>query len=519
MQKYQRHVNDRATPQTEPLPGTVENSAGGQSYKVSRWQQLDRFLILGAEGGTYYVSERDLTKQNLTAVKECLAEDGPRAVARIAEVSERGLAPKNDPALFALACATGSPDLATRQAAYQALPRVARIGTHLFHFMEYRKVFGGDGSGFRRAVRRWYAGKTPEQLAYDLVKYRQRDGWAARDVLRVAHPPHSPVFRWAAGKPVEEALPQVIQDFQAVQVEGADWRKLLNAVARLPREALPTKWLTVPEVWAALLPGMPLTALIRNLGNIGKCGLLKPMSDASRTVVAKLADENALREARVHPVAVLLALATYASGHGLRGSGEWLVVPAVVDALDDAFYKAFANVEATGKRFLLGIDISGSMDGNRIAGTPLDARQGAAAMAMVAVRTEPNVQPMAFATEFTELPLSRKLRLDAVIKEMRQLRMGGTDCSLPMLYALRHKLPVDCFIVYTDSETWAGEMHATQALKKYRDSTGIPAKLIVVGMCANEFSIADPNDPGMLDVVGFSADVPQVMRQFVVSEP
>ena len=44
---------------------------------------------------------------------------------------------------------------------------------------------------------------------------------------------------------------------------------------------------------------------------------------------------------------------------------------------------------------------------------------------------------------------------------------------------------------------------------------GIDAKLIVMGMVSNGFSIADPTDAGMLDVVGFDASVPQVIAQFI----
>jgi hypothetical protein len=34
-------------------------------------------------------------------------------------------------------------------------------------------------------------------------------------------------------------------------------------------------------------------------------------------------------------------------------------------------------------------------------------------------------------------------------------------------------------------------------------------------MVANKFTIADPNDVGMLDCVGFSTDTPQVIADFV----
>ena len=33
-------------------------------------------------------------------------------------------------------------------------------------------------------------------------------------------------------------------------------------------------------------------------------------------------------------------------------------------------------------------------------------------------------------------------------------------------------------------------------------------------MLADEFSIADPNDPGMLDVVGFDTATPQLVSDF-----
>lgn len=49
-----------------------------------------------------------------------------------------------------------------------------------------------------------------------------------------------------------------------------------------------------------------------------------------------------------------------------------------------------------------------------------------------------------------------------------QVHMGGTDCALPMIYAKQQKLDVDVFIVYTDSETWFGKIHPSEALKDYR---------------------------------------------------
>jgi len=54
-----------------------------------------------------------------------------------------------------------------------------------------------------------------------------------------------------------------------------------------------------------------------------------------------------------------------------------------------------------------------------------------------------------------------------------------------------------------------------QALRLYRDEFVSDAKAIVVGMTSNEFTLADPNDRGMLDVVGFDATAPAVIADFV----
>lgn len=162
MMDFTKHFATRlralVTPQGAPIAGTaqVPNRAGGFAWAVDRWARLDRFLVLGTEGGTYYVGERELTVESATAVAECIAHDGARVVRRIVEISEAGRAPRNDPALFALAMAAGLGDEATRAAALDALPRVARTGTHLLHWLQSMQAFRGWGRGVRRAVGRWY---------------------------------------------------------------------------------------------------------------------------------------------------------------------------------------------------------------------------------------------------------------------------------------------------------------------------------------------------------------------------
>jgi 60 kDa SS-A/Ro ribonucleoprotein len=158
------------------------------------------------------------------------------------------------------------------------------------------------------------------------------------------------------------------------------------------------------------------------------------------------------------------------------------------------------------------------MASGAVAGVPgLTPRVAAAAMALVTAAREPRHQIMAFQDEFVPLGISPRERLDDVVRRTNGLRFGRTDCALPMRFAMERTIPVDVFLVLTDSETWYGDVHPVQALRQYRERMGIPAKLIVAAFVANRFSIADPDDAGMLDVVGFDTAVPSLIRDFAIS--
>jgi 60 kDa SS-A/Ro ribonucleoprotein len=74
---------------------------------------------------------------------------------------------------------------------------------------------------------------------------------------------------------------------------------------------------------------------------------------------------------------------------------------------------------------------------------------------------------------------------------------------------------MSALVAHADSETWAGNIHPAQALAQYRAEFVGNAKAVVVGMTSNGFTLADPNDRGMLDVVGFDTSVPAVISDFV----
>ena len=224
----------RRTPQSEQAdPRQRRNAAGGYAFTLDDAARLRRFLVLGVDGGTYYAAPRDLARDNAEVVARMAVEDPETLVATIVDVSRSGAAPKQNPALFALALAASYPE--SSRLALAALPDVARTGTHLFLFAAYVDQFRGWGRGLRRAVGGWYTSRTPDALAYQVVKYRQREGWSHRDLLRLAHPETAvpelqDTFDWIVRGSVGDRTPRLIEGFVRAQEAGgaATWAALVR---------------------------------------------------------------------------------------------------------------------------------------------------------------------------------------------------------------------------------------------------------------------------------------------------
>lgn len=531
-----------ATPMNQPIPGyekeMVPNSSGAMSFHLDHWKQLDRFLILGACGPTYYASQKELVKQNYTEILNAINENGVRVVNRVVEISQAGRAPKNEPALFVLALVMAKGSLEARQAACAAVNSVARIGTHLFALVGYLKDFnafnGAKGRYNKQAVAKWFTERKAENLAHQVIKYRQRNGWSMENVAKIVHPGVSKddsdrlsVLNYVrkgwenvGTEPHPVPALQPIWAFERAKslTDASEIAKLVTDY-KLPWEALDTKWLNTHEVWEALINDIKPEALMRNLARLTSNGFLQPLNKYVNLVCEKLTDEESLKAARLHPLKLLAALRTYQKGHGDKGSLSWNPIPKISAALEDGFYKAFGAITPANKNVLLALDVSGSMGCGNVAGiSSLTPRECSAVMAMVAARTEPNYDIVGFANDLIRLNINHKMSLNDVITKISNIPFGSTNIAAPFEWARKNKVEAHGIFVYTDCEFNTGG-HPWEALKRYRKEVGIDAKLVTVGMTANNFAIAPQCEPNTaLDVVGFDAGAPEIMNSFLRNE-
>jgi 60 kDa SS-A/Ro ribonucleoprotein len=545
-------------------PNQTLNSCGKVVYKLDDLARLKRFMFLGSENSTLYINKNDLTKENLMCLENLLVQERYDDILNvIIEFKDRSF--KKDYLLYVLArcCSIKLPQCTSdwgtdnipkdfKADCFKLTSDICGIPTHLFLFIELYEAINkrlynttGWNSYMKRMVSNWYNSKPVKDLMYHITKYQNRNNWTHRDVLRLTHIKNSDIhynniykylakgsevltkeltlfeiapslnFHLLQGiKPDEHPLVYLLA-FERLKTEESldEILRLINKY-NFVREHIPTRWLNEHRVWEALLPGMPMTATLRNLNKMTSLGLFENNYNL-QLVTEKLSKESILRS-KVHPLQILIAIKMYSQGRGDLGKMVWTPHQKIVGALNDAFYYAFDNVKPTGKRYLLALDVSGSMSGATVCGINcLNAAEVSCAMAMVYDRVEENVDMMAFSNTFVPVSVSASRRLDDNLNSMRQINFGATDCSLPMTWATERQKEYDCIIVFTDSETNCNKIQPSVALKRYRETLNIDTKLIVCGLSSNGFSLSDPDDKNMLDIVGFDSSTHDIINEFV----
>ena len=188
---YLKRHGTRRVPQWAPIPGSgqVPNSAGGFAWAVDDWTRLRRFLILGSEGGSYYAARVDAHARE-RAGGRALHPRGRRARGRGDRARSARRAGRRR---TTRRCSRWRwpPASATRRRARPRSRRCRGWRARARTCSSSRRSWSSSAAGAARCAARSAAG-TParpvDALAYQAVKYRQRDGVTHRDLLRLAHP-------------------------------------------------------------------------------------------------------------------------------------------------------------------------------------------------------------------------------------------------------------------------------------------------------------------------------------------
>ncbi len=520
------------TPQTQPIPGResemIQGRSKGWMFDAGIWKMLRRCLLIGTAQNTYYAGKKELTEDFVAVLQQAIAEN-PNKVAEEILYASDGRAINNSAPILALVLLSMGETPEAKKAFQEIFPQVIRTGSHFYEWLNYTKSLRGFGKIVREVGKTWLSREDVKGLAYQLLKYQQRQGFSHRDALRLFHvkPPteeHRQLFEWVV-KGWEE-LPTEIPSDVLAQIWWYEWLKrnpdkTHEAITKghLTHEMAAPVGKMDQQAWQLLFKEMPIGAMLRNLGSLTELGVLRTDEGANlERVEAVLNHKEYLRKGRIHPIDVLKALKTYQSGGRLgRSKKTWTPVPRIVDILEKAVELSFEVVKPTGKVFMHAVDVSGSM-GGLIADIGLSCCEVATTMALVTAKAETNYMIRGFATDFRDLKITEKDSFSSAVGKATNQNFGGTDASVTYEWMIKNKFKANVVCFWTDSESWAGNKHPSQALAEYRKKVNPEVKAVYVTLAPYKITLVDPKDPMSWDLAGFDPSTPRVIQMLATGE-
>lgn len=462
MRQVSKLFGQTATPSTF---APTENLQGYPAWLQGEENQYVQCLMTNTFGNTYYVSTKDLVKE-ASALHESMVSKDPEFVGKALSYARNKGFMRSQPIFGLVKLYTHTPkdeaDRLVRNRIFsETFSQVIRTPNDLSDFTTMLKQVTGSSAGGRRLKRvvgTWLQEKVGEYWA---IKYGSEGKGTESLVwlIRNFHPNHTPVLRWLRAKKKDfevdlSELPQ-IRAFEALKVAVTDEEKIQAITeGRLPHEVVTPFVGDSERVWGALVPQMPIMALMRNLATLERHKAL----EGQRQVIEKVfGNPDIIQKSKIFPFRFLKAAEKVQSA--------W-----AKDALREAVELSFGNLPEIEGKTAVFLDRSGSMSG--------DFLQTSAIFAIcIMKKANLNGRFMTFDNELEEIAVSKR---DSILSQADRIRARGmTNTALPMESLLRDRDKVENIVLITDGQQNEGRPFA-DVFNEYRQKVSPNVRLFIV---------------------------------------
>lgn len=376
------------------------------------------------------------------------------------------------------------------------------------------------GRNARRALEAWFFTHTPYDLAYDMMMHTQRRKFTSCDLLRLAHP-----------RPSESVYPIEYNELFATITDKwhpsiySNIYPLLSGLNMARSSCSPTHVRHVIEVYglhwrhinrALLKNGCVWNTLLR-YGELPYEDVLKQLPSLIEmeginvtSLCSYISDEKRIQKSQVTPLTLIQAIrcldSVYAYSHP------------IIQTLEKAYELSFVNLNSTSLRYMISMDVSGSMGCYACNGAPsISALDASGVLAMCFSRKELNAHFTTFQygvmKRFDIMPCDC---LGRVLYQMTGLPFDHVDCNKPIQHAIDNNTIVDCFVIVTDDlETRIDS--TIDKLKLYQQSVNQNAKMVLISASAKK-----PRYPSQIEDVlqfaGVDSNMFAIIQSFAVGD-
>jgi len=477
-----------------------------------------------------------------------------------------------DALLFALNVCIKIDNKTAKSSAYQQLVDIVHNADDFFdmldsHFQVNKKTKSagrvsakwGMGRGMRTFIQRWYNKQDPYDLVMETCRVKKKHSWSHKDIIKLAHVKSSDkavavilmAIVQGLAKTVEmykespEAQP--ILDYIACVEEFKRCRDPVLAVQQIRQHSfdidiVPSELLVYTEVWEAAVSRLPLRRVLAHLKSMVRHNLLLrgdcPVLEKVRGLVC---DPLALAASKLQPAEILrYERRNVASGwkHPPTTNKsdieekEYLKTTSIpnrrlTEALKAMLKHSFKNVVKLNKKVLICVDTRDKMLTSRCwKSDSVTSSQAAAVtiLSLVAAKCDVTLTTVIegegrHAGDIVVIPLTDTDNMETLGRKMREANGGVPKNIHAVNYAVSSKKQFDLILHITDSHTADVDSKLLwPALVKYRERGGTITRYVMMAVSTSSVSSADPRDPGMLDIAGWTPDAVRVIQAFLKEE-
>lgn len=441
-------------------------------------EQYLQTLLTNTFGQTYYASQKDLISDSERIHGEMIAEDPSFAARALVYARNKGFM-RTQPVYGLTALASAERGGAALE---EVFGRVILTPNDLGDFTTILKSKrqGEGGRRVKRLAGNWLLENLTEYWA---IKYgaQRAEGYSIADMFRVYHPKAGtrlPIVDYVLGKDADlSTLPQIAA-FERLKRADRDEDKVKAVTeGRLPHEVATPFAGSSTGMWMAIVPNMPVMALLKNLATLERHEVLERSKEL---VLGKLTDKAGIEKSKILPFRFAEAQAHVRTA--------WLR-----EALASALDLAFANVPDIQGRTAVFLDRSGSMSGT--------IRTAAIFGVCLMKKARNNGRFMLFDDRLEEVDVD--LKQPVLAQSSRINARGGTNTALPMEQLTRDRDEVDNIVLITDEQQNAGTPFH-KVLEEYRRKINPEAKCFIIDLSPYRNPLVPPADGRTFYVYGWS---------------
>jgi len=401
----------------------------------------------------------------------------------------------------------------------------------------------------RRFLKKWYLSQDPYDLALEVCRVRGRHHWSHKDIITLAKVTTKDPALASVLAAVVKSLDKARDEF-GDKPEAQPVLEYLACVQQIKRcgqadqdaavglidkhsfdiDILPSELLNQPRVWEHAVHRLPVTRVLDHLKSMAKRGYLSSQSHpVLNQVLQCIKDPLALTASRLQPAEILTVLtqveSSFAEPPAARQDNNQnnrlpTAHPSLVEGLGRMMNNSFNNVPksvGTPLKILVCVDCRHGLFEHGCWGSWSLKCSKAAAVTILSLRAsgvDLTVTTMESENEVTRLPVDDEDIVGSLVEKWwRVADPHVIDPGYLLSWARAENEMFSSIVIITDSHTHYDKERVWRELETFRNGQSVG--MTFIALACKEVSLADPTDPGMLDIAGWGPDLVRVLLAFI----